>query len=94
MRHCAIWFSENDFGNKICKGIESSSRHSLNKIAGKPSGPDAELEDISLIASQITDWFIMISDNMRPGATKGTLRRKNENSFFDVLCLIKVHWSF
>ena len=24
---------------------------------------------------------------MRPGATKGTLRRENENLFFDVLCL-------
>ena len=24
---------------------------------------------------------------MRPGATKGTLRRENENSFFDVLYL-------
>ena len=32
--------------------------------------------------------------NVRPGATKGTLRRKNENSFFDVLCLITFHWSF
>ena len=31
---------------------------------------------------------------MRPGATKGTLRRKNENSFYDVLCLITFHWSF
>ena len=31
---------------------------------------------------------------MRPGATKGTLRRENENSFFDVLCLIIFHWSF
>ena len=32
--------------------------------------------------------------NMRPGATKGTLRRENGNSFFDVLCLIIFHWSF
>ena len=32
--------------------------------------------------------------HMRPGATKGTLRRENENSFFDVLCLITFHWSF
>ena len=31
---------------------------------------------------------------MRPGATKGTLRRENENSIFDVLCLITFHWSF
>ena len=31
---------------------------------------------------------------MRPGATKGTLRRKNENSLFDVFCLITFHWSF
>ena len=31
---------------------------------------------------------------MRPGAAKGTLRRENENSFFDVLCLITFHWSF
>ena len=37
---------------------------------------------------------------MRPGATKGTLRRKNENSFFDVLCLLnstghfKIKFSF
>ena len=31
---------------------------------------------------------------MRPGATKGTLRRENENSFFDVLCLTIFHWSF
>ena len=31
---------------------------------------------------------------MRPGATKGTLRRENENSFFDVLCLITFYWSF
>ena len=31
---------------------------------------------------------------MRPGATKGTLRRENENSFFDVLCLITFHWLF
>ena len=33
---------------------------------------------------------------MRPDATKGTLRRENENSFFDVglLCLITFHWSF
>ena len=31
---------------------------------------------------------------MRPGATKGTLRRENENLFFDVLCLITFHWSF
>ena len=31
---------------------------------------------------------------MRPGATKGTLRRENENSFFDVLCLITSNWSF
>ena len=30
---------------------------------------------------------------MRPGATKGTLRRENENSFFDVLCLSTFHWS-
>ena len=28
---------------------------------------------------------------MRPGAMKGTLRRENENSFFDVLCLITFH---
>ena len=32
--------------------------------------------------------------HMRPGATKGTLRRENENSFFDDLCLITFHWSF
>ena len=32
--------------------------------------------------------------HMRPGATKGTLRRENENSFFDVLCLITFRWSF
>ena len=51
-----VLFSENDFANKICKGIESSSRHSFNKIAGKLSGPDAELEDISLIA------FILIQE--------------------------------
>ena len=31
---------------------------------------------------------------MRPGATKGTLPRKNKKSFFDVLCLITFHWSF
>ena len=31
---------------------------------------------------------------MRPGATKGTLRRENENSFFDELRLITFHWSF
>ena len=31
---------------------------------------------------------------MRPGATKGTLRRENENSFFDELCLITFHWLF
>ena len=31
---------------------------------------------------------------MRPGATKGTLRRENVNSFFDELCLITFHWSF
>ena len=31
---------------------------------------------------------------MRPGATKGTLRRENENLFLDVLCLIRFHWSF
>ena len=31
---------------------------------------------------------------MRPGATKGTLRRENENLFFDVLCLITFHRSF
>ena len=31
---------------------------------------------------------------MRPGATKGTLRRENEISFFDELCLITFHWSF
>ena len=31
---------------------------------------------------------------MRPGATKGTLRRENENLFFDVLRLITFHWSF
>ena len=31
---------------------------------------------------------------MGPGATKGTLCRENENSFFDVLCLIIFHWSF
>ena len=31
---------------------------------------------------------------MRPGATKGTLRRENKNLFFDVLCLITFHWSF
>ena len=30
---------------------------------------------------------------MRPGATKGTLRRENEILFFDVLCLITFHWS-
>ena len=35
-----------------------------------------------------------IDANMRPGATKGTLRRENENSFFDELCLITFHWSF
>ena len=29
---------------------------------------------------------------MRPGATKGTLRRENKNSFFDV-CLITFYWS-
>ena len=44
------------------------------KIAGKPSGPDAELEDISLIASQITDWFIMISDNMSLSLESSTLQ--------------------
>ena len=32
--------------------------------------------------------------NMRPGATKGTLRRENKHLFFDVLCLITFHWSF
>ena len=31
---------------------------------------------------------------MRPGVTKGTLRRENQNSFFGVLCLITFHWSF
>ena len=31
---------------------------------------------------------------MRPGAKKGTLRRENENLFFDELCLITFHWSF
>ena len=55
------------------------SRHSLNKIAGKQSGPDAELEDISLIASQITDWFIMISDNMSLSLESSTL--KNYSGF-------------
>ena len=30
--------------------------------------------------------------NMRPGATKGILRRENENLFFDVFCLITPHW--
>ena len=34
------------------------------------------------------------TQHMRPGATKGTLRRENENSFFDDLCLITFHWSF
>ena len=29
--------------------------------------------------------------NMRPGATKGTLRRENKNLLFDVLCLITFH---
>ena len=37
---------------------------------------------------------IVANRNMRPGATKGTLRRKNENSYFDVLCLITFHRSF
>ena len=32
--------------------------------------------------------------HMRPGATKGTLRRENKNLFFDELCLITFHWSF
>ena len=31
---------------------------------------------------------------MKPGATKGTLRRENKNLFFDLLCLIIFHWSF
>ena len=31
---------------------------------------------------------------MTPGATKETLRRENENLFFDVLCLTTFHWSF
>ena len=31
---------------------------------------------------------------MRPGVMKVTLRREKENSFFGVLCLITVHWSF
>ena len=31
---------------------------------------------------------------MRPGVTKGTLRRKNENSFFGVLCLRTFNWSY
>ena len=38
--------------------------------------------------------FITTTSHLRPGATKGTLRRENENSFFDVLCLITFHWSF
>ena len=35
-----------------------------------------------------------VEEYMRPGATKGTLRRENENLFFDVLCLITFYWSF
>ena len=38
--------------------------------------------------------FLENINYMRPGATKGTLRKKNENSFFDVLCFITFHWSF
>ena len=30
---------------------------------------------------------------MRLGAMKGTLRRENKHSFFNVLCLITFHWS-
>ena len=50
-------------------------------------------------AQQCSLFFIIKLDSnhanhMRPGATKGTLRRENENSFFDVLCLITFHWSF
>ena len=35
-----------------------------------------------------------LNNYMRPDATKGTLRRENENSFFDELCLITFYWSF
>ena len=38
--------------------------------------------------------LVFLINHLRPGATKGTLRRKNENSFFDELCLIIFHWSF
>ena len=38
--------------------------------------------------------FTVFIKYMKPGATKGTLRRENENLFFDVLCLITFHWSF
>ena len=31
---------------------------------------------------------------MRPGVTKGTLRKENENLFFGVLCLMTFHCSF
>ena len=56
--------SVNDFAKKICNGIQSSSLHSLNRLAGMPSGPAAEFVDISLIASEITSLFNNISDKV------------------------------
>ena len=54
----------------------------------------SECGDVEIQSSYIIYLFMNLQYIMRPGATKGTLRRKNENLFFDVLCLITFHWLF
>ena len=50
--------------------------------------------DIMYRTCKVINVCSIVQKYLRPGATKGTLRRENENSFFDVLCLITFHWSF
>ena len=92
--------SELQFGFK--KGLSiSQCTFSMLEVIDYYNVNKSSVCSLQLDASQAFDrvnysklFAELLKRYMRPGATKGTLRSENENSFFNVLCLITFHWSF